>query len=468
MRTDSTNLAQEAVDAIRDFVAKRYGKDQIPARPRVYKTAAKNAQEAHEAIRPTAVERVPESLRKHLSADQFRLYDLIWKRTVACQMQHATIDTVGVDLACNGDTRNLFRATGSTITDPGFMAVYREDEDEAAAEREERTLPPLAEGDRLELDAVTATQHFTEPPPRYTEASLVKSLEEYGIGRPSTYASIIQTLLQREYVELDQKRFRPTDIGRIVIRFLTEHFGTYVDYEFTARLEDELDSISRGEVDWIPVMERFWKPFSDLVLDKDQSVSRKEVAQARELGHDPMSGRPVSVRMGRFGPFVQVGASSDEDRPQFFSLRSGQRIDTITLEEALELMKLPRILGETSDGMKVIASIGRFGPYLRYGDKYVSLKPGDDPHTVDLERALTLIAEKKEADAARNIKEFPEAGIRVLNGRYGPYVTDGTRNARIAKGQDPASITLVQAQELIASAGAAKRPRGRKASRVTT
>jgi len=457
MRTDSVNLAREAVDEMREYIAERYGKGQVPGRPRSYKTAAKNAQEAHEAIRPTSVRRTPEQVKRYLSADQFKLYDLIWKRTVACQMVHATIDTVAVDLGCGSG--NQFRATGSTITDPGFMAVYLEGRDEAGAEGDERTLPPMAVGDRLDLQAIDAAQHFTEPPPRYSEASLVKTLEEYGIGRPSTYASIIQTLLQREYVELDSKRFRPTDVGRIVNRFLTEHFDQYVDYEFTARLEDELDAISRGEKDWVPVMEAFWGPFAEQVEHKDRNVSRRDVAQARDLGTDPTSGKPVSVRLGRFGPYVQIGTSEDEDKPQFYSLRPGQRLDSITLEEALALTRLPRELGEAPGGVPVSANIGRYGPYVRYGDKFVSLKKDDDPYTVTLERALELIREKQAADAARNIKEFPEAGIRVLNGRYGPYVTDGKRNARVPKDEDPAGLTVDAARELLARAPEPRRRR---------
>ncbi|MCC7412014.1 MAG: DNA topoisomerase I [Gammaproteobacteria bacterium] len=457
MRTDSTNLAKEAVDEIRAFVRQRYGEDQVPAKARTYKTNAKNAQEAHEATRPTSVLRTPEAVKKHLSSEQFRLYELIWKRTVACQMNHATIDTVAVDMACGKD--NTFRATGSTVADPGFMAVYLEGADEAGSEIDDRMLPPLAVGDRLELDGVSADQHFTEPPPRYTEASLVKSLEEHGIGRPSTYAAIIQTLLQREYVELESKRFRPTDVGRIVNRFLTEHFAPYVDYQFTARLEDELDAISRGEKDWIPVMEAFWGPFEKQVQDKDQNVSRKDVAQARELGLEPKSGKPVSVRMGRFGPYVQIGTSEDEDKPRFYSLRPGQRIDALTLEEALELTRLPRELGEGPGGVPLVVNVGRYGPYVRYGDKFVSLKKEDDPYTITLDRAVELIKEKQATDAARNIKEFPEAGIKVLNGRFGPYVTDGSRNARVPKDRDPAGLGLEQAQELLAKAPEKKRRR---------
>ena len=465
MRTDSVNLAQEAITEIRSFVSKRYGADQLPESPRAYRTNAKNAQEAHEAVRPTSVNRTPEMIKDYLSPEQFKLYDLIWKRTVSCQMNHATIDTVAVDLQA-GD-KATFRATGSTIADPGFMAVYLEGRDEAAAEADEKMLPPLTVGDEVDLLKVRAEQHFTEPPPRYSEASLVKTLEEFGIGRPSTYASIISTLQQREYVELENKRFRPTDVGRIVARFLTDHFSHYVDYEFTANLEDELDAVARGEKQWIPLLSEFWGPFKEQVIDKEANVSRKEVAQARELGIDPKSGEPVSVRMGRFGPCVQIGATESETKPRFASLRPGQRIETITLDEALALAELPRKLGKTEDDEEVSTNFGRFGPYVKYGSKYVSLKEGDDPYTVTLERAMELIAEKRAADAAKFIREF-DGGIRVLNGRYGPYVSDGSKNARIPKDRDPQSITLEEAQTLLAEAPAARRGGRRPARRAVS
>ncbi|MEZ5446225.1 MAG: DNA topoisomerase I [Gammaproteobacteria bacterium] len=458
MRTDSVNLAREAIDEIRGYVAKKFGADHIPESPRVYKTNSKNAQEAHEAIRPTSVLRTPESIKQYLSSDQYKLYELIWKRTVACQMKHATIDTVAADLDCGG--RGVFRATGSTIAEPGFMAVYMEGMDEQAADGEERALPPLAKGDVVELSAIRPEQHFTEPPPRYTEASLVKTLEEYGIGRPSTYAAIISTLQQREYVELDNKRFRPTDVGKIVAKFLTDHFFHYVDYEFTAKLEDELDAVSRGEKQWTPLLDEFWGPFKEQVIDKEANVSRKEVAQARDLGVDPASGQPVSVRIGRYGPYVQIGSAEGETKPRFVSLRPGQRMDGITLEDALSLAQLPRELGELPDGHGVVANVGRFGPYIKYGSKYVSIKPPDDPYTITLERAVEVIKEKAEADAAKFIKEFPDAGIRVLNGRYGPYVTDGKRNARVPKDREPGELELAEAQALLEAAPAARR-RGR-------
>ncbi len=453
MRTDSVNLATVATDEIRAFVRQRYGEDQVPQRVPEYKTKAKNAQEAHEAVRPTSAMRIPDEIKTYLEKDQFRLYELIWKRTVASQMIHATIDTVAVDLLC-GDA-GVFRATGSSIADPGFMAVYLEGQDEEQSDSDEKMLPQMNKGDQVLLRDIKADQHFTEPPPRFTEATLIKLLEEYGIGRPSTYASIISTLLQREYVELESKRFRPTDIAQIVNRFLTEHFSTYVDYEFTARLEDELDSISRGEKQWIPVMEEFWKPFQKQVTEKDSSVTRQEVAQARDIGTDPKSGKPVSVRMGRYGPFVQIGATEAEEKPRFFGLRPGQRIDSITLEEALDLTRLPRDLGEMPDGTAVSANVGRYGPYVRYGDKYASIKKDeDDPYTITLDRALEVIEDKRKTDAERNIKVFEEEGIKVLNGRYGPYVTDGKKNARIPKEQEPQKLTLQDAQTLLANAPA--------------
>ncbi len=461
MRTDSVTLGEDAIKEIRTFIADRYGREKLPSHPREYKTSSKNAQEAHEGIRPTSVSRIPADIKSKLTSDQFRLYELIWKRTVASQMSHALIDTVAVDFNCG--TGNVFRATGSTIADPGFMEVYMEGQDDSKQEGDQKVLPPLKEGEVVKLNDIRAEQHFTEPPPRYTEASLVKSLEEYGIGRPSTYASIISTLLQREYVELDNKRFIPTEVGRIVTKFLTEHFTDYVDYEFTAKLEDELDAVSRGEKDWIPLMKEFWEPFDKKVKEKEENVSRKEATQARELGTDPKTGLPVSVRMGRYGPYVQIGTKDDEDKPKFAGLRNGQRMDSITFDEAMELFKLPRHLGSTKDGEEVVANIGRFGPYVRYGSKFVSIKD-DDPHTITLDRALEVIAEKKKADAEKEIKVFEDSGISILNGRYGPYITDGKKNAKIPKDREPASLTLEESQTLLAEAPARGKRRARRKS----
>jgi len=462
MRTDSVALAQEAVSEIREVIKKLYGDAGLAEEPRVYKTKAKNAQEAHEAVRPTSAAITPTQVEGKIEDDQFKLYALIWKRTVACQMSVAVFDTVAVDLVAgpDGPGRNTLRANGSTLVKPGYMAVYQEGQDDASDDDTDHVLPPMQVGDRVDLVKIHPEQHFTEPPPRYSEASLVKALEEHGIGRPSTYASIISTLKDREYVDMVNRRFVPTDIGKIVNRFLTQYFHRYVEYSFTARMEDELDAISRGEEDWIPLLKKFWKPFIDLVEHTEKHVSREAVAQARSLGVDPVSGRPMSVRMGRFGPFVQIGTKEDVDKPRFAGLRPGQKMDLITPAEALELFKLPRNLGATAEGEPVQANIGRFGPYIKYGAKYVSLKE-DDPYTVSLERALELIAAKKIIDANRLILDFPEAGIQVLNGRYGPYVTDKERNAKIPKDREPKSLTLEECRELLAQAPLRGQRRGR-------
>ncbi|MGR9114653.1 MAG: type I DNA topoisomerase [Gammaproteobacteria bacterium] len=304
MRTDSVNLAAEAVSEIRELIAEKYGPKNVPKEPRLFKTKSKNAQEAHEAIRPTSARHLPSNIQKYLSAEQYKLYDLIWKRTIASQMIHATINTVAIDFIC-GSEQYMFRATGSTIAKPGFMAVYLEGKDDTKeGEDKESFLPPLEEGRPVPLNDIVAGQHFTEPPPRYSEASLVKALEEHGIGRPSTYASIISTLQNRDYVTLENKRFYPTDVGRIVNKFLTEHFTKYVDYDFTANLEDELDAVSRGEKDWIPLMRAFWMPFSTLIHEKEESVQRKDVTQEAIDEKCPECGSPLSIRLGRNGRFI--------------------------------------------------------------------------------------------------------------------------------------------------------------------
>lgn len=303
MRTDSVTLANDAIAELRDLIAQRFGPQNVPEKPPTYKTKSKNAQEAHEAIRPTSAFRAPEKVKAYLSADQIKLYSLVWKRAVASQMVHATINTVAVDLECGEPAMGIFRATGSSVVNPGFMSVYLEGQDDKQDD-EESYLPVLKPGQIVDLEEIVNTQHFTEPPPRYTEASLVKALEEYGIGRPSTYASIISTLQQRKYAELESKRFFPTDVGRIVNKFLTEHFNQYVDYNFTAHLEDDLDAVSRGERHWIPLMRDFWGPFSHLIEDKDGSLKRSDVTH-EEMDEDcPDCGSKLSIRLGRNGRFV--------------------------------------------------------------------------------------------------------------------------------------------------------------------
>ncbi len=453
MRTDSVSLAAEAVAEIREVAARLYGKDEVAHEPRVYKTKSKNAQEAHEAIRPTSAAITPADVEGKIEDDLYRLYALIWKRAVASQMSHAVFDTVAVDMLAGADgaQRHLLRANGSTLVKPGYISVYQEGTDDAKVDDSDHVLPPMTEGDSVALTALRAEQHFTEPPPRYGEASLVKALEEHGIGRPSTYATIISTLQDREYVEMDARRFVPTDIGKIVCRFLTEHFHRYVEYGFTAAMEDELDAVSRGEEPWTTPLEKFWKPFIEQVESIEKNVSREQVAQARELGREAGTDKPITVRMGRFGPFVQIGTKDDEDKPKFAGLRPGQKMDKITLADAMELFKLPRTLGETEAGETIVANVGRFGPYVKYGAKYASLKE-DDPYEVTLERAREVIRQKQEADANRLIRDFPENGIQVLNGRYGPYITDKKKNAKIPKDRDPKSITLEEAIAMIAAA----------------
>jgi DNA topoisomerase-1 len=454
MRTDSVNLSQEALNEIRDVIARDYGTASLPDQPNTYTTKSKNAQEAHEAVRPTSALRTPAQVARFLSEDERRLYELIWKRAVACQMIPATLNTVSVELAAG--SAHSFRASGTTVVVPGFLAVYEEGKDTRSAEDEDegRKLPAMKPGDSVPLDRIVAEQHFTQPPPRFTEASLVKTLEEYGIGRPSTYASIIQTLIFRKYVEMEGRSFRPSDVGRAVSKFLSGHFTRYVDYDFTAKLEDELDAVSRGEEDWIPLMARFWGPFSQLVEEKKESVDRAEASGARELGTDPKTGKPVSVRLGRFGPYAAIGSTAEdaEDKPRFASLRPGQSMHTISLEEALELFLMPRTLGQDK-GEEVSVGIGRFGPFAKRGSSYASLRKEDDPYTIDLARAVFLIEEKEEIARNRIIKTFPDSQIQVLNGRFGPYISDGKLNGKIPKDRDPASLSRDEVIKLLEETG---------------
>jgi DNA topoisomerase-1 len=387
---------------------------------------------------------------------------------MACQMIHATLDTVSVNLGCGEG--NMFRANGSTIKHPGFMAVYMESDDDKKSDDDEKLLPELKEGEKVKLLDIRNDQHFTEPPPRFTEASLVKTLEEHGIGRPSTYASIISTLVNRGYAELESRRFTPTDIGRIVNGFLTEHFTRYVDYEFTANMEDELDSISRGEKEWVPLMKEFWKPFKEQVDDKEENVSRADVAQSRYICDDPKTKKPVSVRMGPYGPFVQIGDKDDEEKPQFASLKPGMKMNDVTPDNYLDLFVLPRELGETPEGEKVSTNYGRFGPYVKYDNKFVSINKayqdqGIDPYNIELAQALELVAAKKEFDANKFIKSFEGTDIEVLNGRYGPYITDGTKNAKIPKDREPKSLTQEECEKLLAEAPERRGRFGKKAAK---
>ncbi|WP_182335968.1 DNA topoisomerase I [Stenotrophomonas acidaminiphila] len=453
MRTDSVNLSQDALVEIRDVIARDYGTASLPDKPNTYTTKSKNAQEAHEAVRPTSALRTPAQVARFLTDDERRLYELIWKRAVACQMIPATLNTVSVDLSAGSE--HVFRASGTTVVVPGFLAVYEEGKDSKNAEDEDegRKLPAMKPGDNVPLERIGAEQHFTQPPPRYTEAALVKALEEYGIGRPSTYASIIQTLLFRKYTEMEGRSFKPTDVGRAVSKFLSSHFTRYVDYDFTAKLEDELDAVSRGEEEWVPLMERFWGPFKELVSDKSESLDRTDAGSARVLGTDPGSGKEVSARIGRFGPMVQIGTVEDEEKPKFASLQPGQSIYSISLEDALKLFDMPRRLGADANGEEVSVGIGRFGPFAKRGSTYASLKKEDDPYKIDLARALFLIEEKEEIARNRVIKEWPGHDVQVLNGRFGPYISDGKLNGKIPKDREPASLSLEETLKLLEETG---------------
>ncbi|TAN84472.1 MAG: type I DNA topoisomerase, partial [Gallionella sp.] len=506
MRTDSVSLAKEAVQEIRDYISGNFSSDYLPATQPAYKSKTKNAQESHEAIRPTSIARTPDSMRGHLTADQARLYEMIWKRTLACQMTPARFDTVSVDIRLGGDT-TLFRASGQTLVFPGFIGVYMEDVDDAA-EEEGGKLPPLSEGDVLPLDKLYGEQHFTQPPPRFSEASLVKSLEEYGIGRPSTYATIISTLQAREYAILDKKRFAPTDVGRIVNKFLTEHFTRYVDYGFTAHLEDELDEVSEGKRDWIPVLDEFWKGFSQLITEK-HSIERKDVTQEligeacpkcgkplskrlgkrgsfigctgypecdftrslggeaeddgtarRELGEHPDTRQTVLLLRGPYGYYVQLGevAEGEKTKPKRVSWPKEMPLEQADLPGALKLLSLPRELGlHPESGKKVIVNIGRFGPYIGHDGKFKSIPRADSIFDIQLDRAVELLAQAREGNTVlRVLGDHPDdkASVEICSGRYGPYARHGKINATLPKDVSPDAITLEEALALIAAKAA--------------
>ncbi len=502
MRTDSVSLAKEAVDEIRSYISTNFSVDYLPSTSPAYKSKAKNAQEAHEAIRPTSITRTPDSIREFLTVDQARLYEMIWKRTLASQMTSARFDTVSVDIRLGGDD-TLFRASGQTLVFPGFIAVYQEDADDSA-EEEGVKLPPLEEGETLQLDKLYGEQHFTQPPPRFTEASLVKTLEEHGIGRPSTYASIISTLQAREYVLLDKKRFTPTDVGRVVNRFLSEHFTRYVDYGFTAQMEDELDEISEGKRDWIPVLDAFWRDFDKLIQEK-KNIERKDVTQElldeacpkcgkplatrlgkrgsfvgctaypecdytrntsgevdpadarKELGHDPATNLPVLLLRGPYGYYVQLGEVEEgaKKKPKRISWPKELPPADADLAAALQLLELPKELGEHPEtGKKVIVNIGRFGPYIGHDGKFKSIPKADNIFTIDLERALTLLSEARTSNSVlRELGDHPEdkKSVDICNGRYGPYVRHGKVNATLPKDISLEEITLEEALTLLAA-----------------
>ena len=505
MRTDSQSLANEALQELRDYIQKKFNTDYLPRAPIVYRSKSKNVQEAHEAIRPTSVFRTPESIRKYLTSEQAALYEMIWKRALACQMTPARYDTTTVDLAV-GRADTLFRATGQILVFPGFMAVYLEDADDAEQEEEAR-LPRLEEKETVPIDRLFGEQHFTQPPPRYTEASLVKTLEEYGIGRPSTYASIISTLQDRGYALLEKKRFQPTDIGRLVNGFLTSHFGHYVDYGFTANLEEELDEISNGERDWIPVLKDFWKDFARDLKSKEKVARGSPLEESCPkcgkqlflqnsrrgmfigcsgypecdytkpwgnqpegpviLGSDPATGLEVLLLKGPYGFYAQLGQTPQDKsvKPKRAAWPKNLPAASADLDTALKLLALPRQLGlHPETGKPIEASIGRFGPYLKHDGMFKSIPKADNVHDIALARAIQLLAEKKAGGmSGRALGAHPEDGRSVVvhSGRYGPYVKHGKINATIPPSADPAKLTLQEAVELLA-AKSAKGSTGKK------
>ena len=451
MRTDSLNLSTVATSAAKEVIEEEYGKEYSLSKPRLYKSKAKGAQEAHEAIRPVDMALKPSQIKAYVDNAQYRLYSLIWKRTIATQMATAKIANTTYKILAGKNQEFEFQAKGQRIIFAGFMKAYTEGSDnpESALDSSEKILPTIKEGTVLELEHLECEQNFTKPPARYTEASLVKKLESEGIGRPSTYAPTISTIQAREYVVVtEDKKLAPTPTGEIVNSFLNDHFPEIVDLGFTARVEEEFDEIAEGKIAWEEVLKQFYSGFKKSIDEKEESIERSDYAQIREIGIDPKSGKPVSARVGRFGPFVQIGTKEDEEKPKFVAIPSHLNMDTITLEEALFLFTLPRVVGTTKEGEEIKANIGRFGPYLQVKTTFYSLKT-DDPYTIELPRALELIQEMNEAKAKATIKVFEKEKIQVLIGQYGPYIKQGRKNFKLPKGVEAESLTLEQCLEII-------------------
>ena len=451
MRTDSLNLSTVATTAAKTVIEEEYGKEYALSKPRVYKSKAKGAQEAHEAIRPVNLALKPSMIKAYVDPSQYKLYSLIWKRTLATQMAQAKIANTTYKIEAGSNKEFEFQVKGQRIIFAGFMKAYTEGSDnpEAALDSTEKILPNIKVGTILELEKLESEQNFTKPPARYTEASLVKKLESEGIGRPSTYAPTISTIQAREYVtKTEDKKLIPTPTGEIVNSFLVDHFSDIVDLGFTAKIEEEFDEIAMGKIAWEQVMKDFYGNFKKTIDEKETSVQKEDYLQVREIGIDPKSGKPVSARVGRFGPFVQIGTKDDEEKPKFVAIPDHLNMDTITLEEALFLFTLPRVVGVDSNGDEIKANIGRFGPYLQVKSKYYSLKT-DDPYTVDLNRALEVIKDLDEAKEKSTIKSFDKEKIQILIGQYGPYIKQGRKNFKIPKGVEANDLTLEQCLEII-------------------
>ncbi|HWP26230.1 MAG TPA: type I DNA topoisomerase [Xanthobacteraceae bacterium] len=550
MRTDGVQIAEEAVVSARRVIERDYGAKYVPSTPRQYQTRTKNAQEAHEAIRPTDLERRPRDVARYLDDEQAKLYELIWLRTIASQMESAELERTTADIVAKSGGRTLeLRATGTVVKFDGFLKLYQEDRDDPDEDEDTRRLPEMAAGETLAKRAIEASQHFTEPPPRYSEASLVKRLEELGIGRPSTYASILQVLKDRGYVRLERKRLVPEDKGRVLTAFLESFFSHYVEYGFTADLEEQLDRVANNEIAWRDLLRDFWRDFTRAVGEiKDLRVSQvidalDEVLAPhifpprpdgsdprkcpscgtgrlslklgrfggflgcsnypecrytrpltlggeaagdngmRKLGQDPKSGLEVTVRSGRFGPYVQLGEAEKGVKPKRASLPKGMSPDDIDLERALGLLSLPREIGKhPEDDAPIVAGIGRFGPYVKHHKTYANLERGDDVLSIGLNRAVTLIAEKKKnpahgrrfaSDPGRSLGEHPDKGGDVLikNGRYGPYVSHNGVNATLPSDKSPETITLNEALVLLdarAGLGTRRKETARRTSKTKT
>ncbi|TAL50902.1 type I DNA topoisomerase [Patescibacteria group bacterium] len=460
MRTDSMNLAEKFLDEAQAHIRATLG-EKYAEGARRFKTSKKGAQEAHEAIRPTDVTATPDALRSVLEPRAWKLYSLIWSRTVASQLPAAQLNRTTVDISVSplskGGLRGVavFRGTGSSVAFPGFMKVYQS--------AKEKILPDLAQGDAVDTKALITNQHFTEPPARYSDATLVKALEEFGIGRPSTYAPTISTIIDRGYVERDDnKKLVPTDIALIVNDVLVGHFPQIVDYEFTATMENTLDEIAEDKVEWVPTLEAFYGPFHQNLETKTKELDRADIMPDRVLGNDPATGLPVILKTGRFGGFVQIGEYSKEDKkqgkpkPKSASLLKGMNVESVTLEQALQCLSLPRDVGAMENDGKIVAAVGRFGPYVKSGDVYASIKEPLDPLTIDEAAARILLKESAELKKKMQtpIAEFgtdPASGGEILlkHGRFGPYLTDGTTNASLGKKRDPDEITRESAIEIL-------------------
>ena len=528
MRTDGVQIADEAIVSARRLIGADYGQDYVPEAPRQYQTKAKNAQEAHEAIRPTDLGRRPAQVKRFLDAEQAKLYELIWTRTVASQMQSAELERTTAEISAKVGSRMLeLRATGTVVKFDGFLKLYQEGRDDEVEDEESRRLPAMSAGERLAKRAIAADQHFTEPPPRYSEASLVKRMEELGIGRPSTYAPILAVLKDRGYVRIERKRLVPEDKGRVVVAFLETFFSRYVEYDFTASLEEQLDRVSNSEVAWRDLLRDFWRDFAGAVDDiKDLRIGdvlqaldellgphifppRPDGSDPRQcptcgtgrlslklgkfgafigcsnypdcrytraltapenggsengvkvLGQDPDSGLEVTLRSGRFGPYVQLGEQTNGEKPKRTPLPKGVSPDDIDLQRAIALLGLPRQVGvHPETGEPIVAGLGRYGPYVQHGKTYASLEPGDDVLNIGLNRAVTLIAEKQSkrgrgrrfgADPGRSLGEHPVKGGTIVakHGRYGPYVSHNGVNATLPPDKTPETVKLEDAVALI-------------------